>query len=137
MHRDVGVLQHVFRVTGSLRAQHDPYAGGDVHKPLSDRKGFGERIHHALCGPMSVGGLAHAMQHEHELVAVETSGHGLVRSSRADTVGLANTAVEPLADKSKQFVSHLRAKRDIDPVEPVAVDEHHGEQVGGVIPGML
>src|SRR5690606_25530088 len=119
VHRGVRITQHVVRCVVAARAERDPDADRDLHVA-------------ALDGERRLQGFQDALGHTRRITRVVDridDDRELVPAEPRNRVVLAQAVLQPARDRLQQLVSRGVAKRVIDKLETVQVEEQHRETV--------
>ncbi|CAN5918119.1 hypothetical protein BH23ACT10_BH23ACT10_01790 [soil metagenome] len=106
------------------REAGDPDARTDLERQAVDTERFTQRCQHAL-GDVGRGVIVGPGHQDRELVTAQPR----------DGVALADSLLQPLGDAGQQLVADAVAERVVDLLEPVEVNEQHGDDV--VVPTRL
>ena len=121
VHREVGVAEHL--VGGEVGIVPDRHADGDVHTQghLTDPDGLAHGLAEAL-GEVERGiHVGDRFGDDEELVAAEA----------ADVVSAAHDRLETLRHRSQHGVAGWMPVLIVDVLEPVEIDEQHGDPLSG------
>ncbi len=120
VHRQVGVVEKLFRLRLGRGAQRDADAAGDEDvTPVHDERLFEVR-RDALGHVRGAGHAREPFQHDAELVAAEPR-HGVLR---------AHAVPEPPADLDEDLVADDVPQAVVDHLEAVEIEEQHSQGVG-------
>ena len=98
-----------------------------MHLVVADAVGLGEYVDQSLGHAVHVVGAAEVLEHDHEFVAADACRRRPGRGGPAQGVAEADDGVEPARHHTQQRVADRGAERDVDTMEPIAVDEQDRE----------
>ena len=121
--RGVRIAQHIVRGAVLGRSEHEAHAHLRADRLTADRDRLVERGHDARGDLPHIGRGVHAVEQEHELVAAKPRGKVAVAAGDVDQ---AHHLRQDAAHLDQQRVAGVVAKRVVDLLEAVEIEEHHG-----------
>ena len=123
VHRDVGVLQQLFRIVRVVGIDRDADRRRDEDVVLLDLERLRDRVEQLL---------RDAAQHR-RIVEVLDDHHELVAAQARQQVGLAQRARQRGRHALQELVADAMAERVVDVLEAVEVDEQHADAMAAAL----
>ena len=123
VHRDVGVLQELFRIVGVVGIHRDADRRRHVDVVLLDLERLRDRVEQLL---------RDAAEHR-RIVEILDDHHELVAAQAREQIGLAQRAGQRRGHPLQELVADAMAERVVDVLEAVEVDEQHADAMAAAL----